>query len=495
MTEFELKFQVPAAQRADVARAVRRGRSRQMRLRAAYFDTDDGRLAAHGIALRLRLEGDRWVQTAKARGPSLLERHEHNVDRPSPAAEPPQPDLSLHEGTPVGKLIFKALGKRRPPALVPVYATEVVRTTREIREGSTMVELAFDEGQIVAGSSAIDLCELEFELKEGDAWVVLELARGWMLRHLLWLDTVSKAERGERLGKGLETGPARKAEPPALQPSMAGAAMLHAVVSACLAQILPNASEVAGGRGQAEHVHQLRVGLRRLRTALRELAGFGAGVDPAWEPVLSAAFRALGEHRDRDHLVKAVQPQLAAAGGPAIDWDAGRKPPADPQETAQAAELQGVLLDLIRFTLAPLPASTREARGADRKALEDRLRKLHKQVKQDGKQFAALEPEQRHRLRKRGKRLRYLAEFVAPLYGGHASVAYLAALEPAQDALGEYNDLAVAQAAARAVAAHDPHAWFAVGWLAARQEAGIGACRKALAKVGDAEPFWKSHER
>jgi CHAD domain-containing protein len=273
---------------------------------------------------------------------------------------------------------------------------------------------------------------------------------------------------------------------------MSGAAMLRAVVAACLAQILPNAGEVAGGRGQAEHVHQLRVGLRRLRTALRELAGFGADIDPAWEPVLSTAFRALGEHRDRDHLVTDIQPVLAAAGGPSIDWNAGREAPADPREVAQAAELQGVLLDLIRFTLAPSPEPASQASRADREAIEDRLGKLRKQVIRDGKRFADLEPELRHRLRKRLKRLRYLAEFVAPLYPGKASAAFLDALEPAQDALGAYNDLAVALIAARAVAPHDPHAWFAVGWLAARQEAGIGACRKALARVGDAEPFWKA---
>ncbi len=496
MMEFELKFQVCAEQRADVAKAVRRGRSRQTRLRAAYFDTPDGRLAAHGIALRLRLEGEQWVQTAKARGGSELERHEHNVPRDFAAGAQPHPDVSLHAGTPVGKLLAKALGKSDQAALTTAYGTDVQRTTREIRDGNTTVELAFDQGRIEAGASVAELCELEFELKQGDAWVVVELARGWMLRHLLWLDTLSKAARGERLAEGRASGAPRKAEPPALQRGMTGPALLRAVVACCLAQILPNASDVAGGAGKAEHVHQLRVGVRRLRTALRELAELGPGIDPAWEPVLSASFSALGEHRDRAHQREQVQPKLQAAGGPHIDWDAGRPAPADPKETVRAAEFQGVLLDLLRFTLvAPMPDPNAPLPGSGRDEVGRRMDALHRKVRKESKRFEQLEPELRHRLRKRAKRLRYLAEFIAPLYPAKASAAFMAALEPVQDALGAHNDTAVALDVARKVAAHDPHAWFAVGWLGAQHDQEVAACCKALRKIGKAQPFWDSPKK
>ena len=102
----------------------------------------------------------------------------------------------------------------------------------------------------------------------------------------------------------------------------------------------------------------------------------------------------------------------------------------------------------------------------------------------------------RDAVRKRLKRLRYLAEFVALLFGekkddGGAADRYLKALRPAQDALGAFNDEAVALALYREAAARDARAWFAVGWFTARRDTGAKDCRKALAKIEDAARFWK----
>jgi len=151
VTEFELKFQIDPQQRAAVEAAVGRGRSYVTRLRARYFDTADGALAAQRIVLRLRKEGRTWWQTAKAPGGTLLERHEENVELPPTSArETPVPRIERHEGTPVGDLIQDALRKAgHDPAtveLVALYGTDVRRTTREMRTGDALVELAFDQG-------------------------------------------------------------------------------------------------------------------------------------------------------------------------------------------------------------------------------------------------------------------------------------------------------------------------------------------------------------
>ncbi len=74
MTEIELKLAVPPAARAAVRAAVATASAQRVRLRAAYADTADQRLAAAGFALRLRQEGRRWVQTLKGRGDGLLAR-------------------------------------------------------------------------------------------------------------------------------------------------------------------------------------------------------------------------------------------------------------------------------------------------------------------------------------------------------------------------------------------------------------------------------------
>ena len=499
VTEFELKFQIDPSHQAAVEAAVARGRSYRTRLRARYFDTADGALAEHRIVLRLRKEGGTWVQTAKAPTDGPLQRHEHNFELPPMGArEVPLPRIERHDGTPVGDLITKVLSQAghdpTTVALVPLYGTDVWRTTREMRTGDALVELAFDRGEVRTGDRAHALCELEIELKHGSPQSMLELAQRWRSRYGLWLDTVSKSARGERLAKGIQHGAPTKAVQPSLKGEPSGPEVFRTVLNTCLAQILPNASEVAAGSQDAEHVHQLRVGIRRLRTALREMADFAPQVDPAWELALVGAFRALGLQRDREHLRQTVQPQIEAAGGPPVAWrDASDVP--EPADVVRGADFQKVLIDLVT---ASLPKETTEATDdaleeapPARKLLRERLAKLHRQVVRDGRRFEALESTAQHRVRKRLKRLRYLGEFVAPLFGRRDARRYLEDLEPAQDALGKHNDDAVAIAAYRKHAAHDGRAWFAVGWLSARQPADAVECRKALDKIAEARPFWK----
>src|SRR5689334_5951669 len=109
MRETELKFQVPAAAYAAVRRAVATTRSETVRLQARYFDTPGRRLAGAGIALRLRKEGPRWVQTLKTRGDGVMQRGEHEVvlarGRGVPAI-----DVARHDGTPAGLALHQALG-------------------------------------------------------------------------------------------------------------------------------------------------------------------------------------------------------------------------------------------------------------------------------------------------------------------------------------------------------------------------------------------------
>src|SRR4051794_1297809 len=108
MSELELKFQVPGHQVSSLRAELLRHGAQTTRLLARYFDTSDGRLAQHGIALRLRQEGERWVQTLKADGASAIERLEHEVPvNVSPGGEPLL-DRSLHDHTDAGALLRKA---------------------------------------------------------------------------------------------------------------------------------------------------------------------------------------------------------------------------------------------------------------------------------------------------------------------------------------------------------------------------------------------------
>jgi inorganic triphosphatase YgiF len=512
--EIEFKFCIPSGRLKAVEAALKRGAVVRTRLQARYFDTADQRLAAGGMVLRLRKEGARWVQTVKATGDNALHRLEHNVDLGTKAAVP-QIDPQRHQGTPVGERLAKLLASSDGDgtvALVERQSTDIVRLTRDVRvtgPGGAVVEMALDVGKVVAHAGTPEerqspVCELELELKSGDVRGLVSLARRWSQQHGLWFGTVSKAERGARLLAAQETVDAVKAEPPRFAtPHPDGRAIQQAVVASCLAQMLPNASEIAAGSSDEEQVHQLRIGIRRLRTALRELAPLDAASGlfdaPAWEPPLVDAFRALGALRDREQVLKLAQPRLREAGAPAFDPLAGDAPGLAPSagEVVRAAAFQDVLVSLIGFTaLAPAEPAADGADGADeaRRLLRKRLQRLHRQAVRDGERFESLATDSQHRVRKRLKRLRYLGEFVAPLFDGDgkdAAERYLKALRPAQDALGEFNDEAVALALYREATARDARAWFAVGWFTARRSGGAKACRKALEKIGAAPRFWK----
>jgi len=505
--EIEFKFEVPAPRLKAVERAMRAAKTTRTHLQARYFDTADGALAAHGAVLRLRKEGTHWVQTAKAvvEGQGPLHRLEDNVTLG--AADDGAhgvPDLRRHAGSLVGRLLDKALGQGAAP-LVETLATDIWRLARHEQRGDTTVELALDVGRVMGGVSAdgtprvSPVCELELELVEGRVDDLVTLAQAWAQRHGLWFSTLSKAERGQRLMNAKDEGAVRdavKAAPPRLADKAGGLAVQRAVLAACLAQVLPNASEVAAGNEDEEVVHQLRVGIRRLRTALRELVGLAPSqvpqFDASWAPALTEVFRVLGAQRDNTLLLNAMQPQLQAAGAPAIKLPKRVAKAGDIGDAVRASAFQAALVSLIGFA-APVGNEEVEATDDDpRPPLQKRLRRLHRQVLHDGMCFESLSAEARHRVRKRLKRLRYLAEFASPLFGDKAAARYIAALVPAQDALGEFNDAVTALAVYRKLAKADPHAWFAVGWLGARQDAQARVCRKALARLGKLHGFWKN---
>jgi triphosphatase len=276
--EIELKFQVPPAARERVRRAVATASAAVTRLQAIYADTADDRLAGAQMALRLRKEGRVWVQTLKGRGDGLMQRLEDEQPLPAQRGEPAL-DPARHAGSAAGAQLLVLLSDGAE--LRPVYRTDVRRTHRTVRSGGAVVEIAFDEGHISVGKQRVAVCEVEFELLSGPPQALIVLASRWVERHSLWLDVRTKSERGHRLARGLATVPAVRAAAVPLDKALSTGAAFDTIVRAALAQILPNAAELASGSGGSDHLHQLRVGLRRLRSALRLFAAWSADAEQA----------------------------------------------------------------------------------------------------------------------------------------------------------------------------------------------------------------------
>ncbi|MEO7246148.1 MAG: CHAD domain-containing protein [Rubrivivax sp.] len=501
--ETELKFQVPPARRAAVERALGTVTAERHTLRARYFDTADGRLAAAGLAWRLRQQDGRWRQTLKARGDGVWQRLEDEVLLPADAGDPPPIDPARHDGTEVGRQLRRALAGAGPLELR--HASEILRVTRVLRNAGARVEVALDVGTLEVGSRRRELVELEFEFLGGVAGTssaaMLALAARWVDRFGLWLDPATKAARAGWLADGLSAPPVVMAVPTPVAADLPLAKARSVMVGATLAHALPNAAALAGGDGAAGHVHQLRVALRRLRSVLHALGPPDAARDAA----LRMLFTALGTARDADVGPATLAPARAAAtaAGVVVPPPAAAAPA--PETGAIVALLAApastrLWLDLLRLTIegpaAPepaAPASSVNPADSSADSLADPaqnwaavaaplLARWRRQARRDAKAWPTLDTAGRHRLRRRLKRVRYLLEFSTLLWSAKALRQDLRALKALQERLGEWHDAVLAQATLAPVVPVDPAAAFVAGWLARETVATERRCAKAAAR-------------
>ena len=563
MPEQELKLHVPKEARAGVEKELLRGRVTRMRLQAFYFDTPERDLVRAKIALRLRREGEQWVQTLKMPGENSLSRIEINHDRPSPDL-----DLSLYAGEPFATVLAK-----HADALSVCYETDVQRIFRQTRTEFGVVEIALDAGLLRAGSVELPISEIEFELKRGQLAAVFALGKKWQQAHGLILDARSKSERGDRLAllnAELKTiseqkqerqessrrqaiaqfWAARTAENISLHPKIHAQAALAAVSAECLDQIIRNAAVLAEvdtadvyQAGGADHVHQLRVGIRRLRSAWSFFNGIAVLPSEELRSEIKLHFAKLGGTRDDDVLKETLLPVLNAAGQPPLILDDGQTP-TDTENVTLSRPFQSWLLDMLAWTVLPVApdASLRASRAIQapqdpaavalatqaqsaltkpvrhvtaqdtpqvaaevvatasikiqkpltlKEALVKKLKKWHRRLLQDGLQFDQLEIEPRHELRKLGKKLRYALQFTESLLPTAKLKTYRKQLATVQDILGEMNDLAVARDRFILLRDAQPSAWFACGWITSRLDALTQDACAAFKQLSRTETFWR----
>lgn len=527
MLERELKFHVPAGNQAALEKELRKLNAAELPLHACYFDTEKHELAQTKIALRLRKEGDQWVQTIKTPGPDELSRVEINTPRPGPTL-----DLSVYQGTAVGDTLAKL---ERPLELR--YETQVSRLVLKKKTRAGVVEFAYDLGVIKAGALELPLCELELELVSGGTDAIFTLARQWMKKHGLILDLRSKAERGDALagmaGAAKQAGTAspefaqlrkpRRAGTISLKPELAVHAAYQVCANDCMNQIIRNASLLAGVDSsgapaglRVEYVHQLRVGIRRIRSCWKF---FGKWVDideSALGRALQQYFSLLGQARDRDVIALTVTPRLVEAGMPELNLPALSDAVHDTQTLAASADFQATLLTLLSHLVVvvdtaisrpetPVAENDAEETAGEKKkakpsaaprslskALGKRLNKRLKSICQQGMHFEQLTIEAQHSLRKRVKGLRYSMEFSASVLSGKSFARLRDALTDTQHILGDLNDLYIAQDYYQPIVATQPQALFAVGWLRAMQAQKKTEAQASFARLAKAGRFKKA---
>lgn len=164
-----------------------------------YYDTPGGALNAERVALRVRATGSGYIQTLKTRGHlqgAALARKEWEWPRPEASL-----DLTLLADTPMAD--HPALAH-----LEPVFDTDFQRRVMMLdwtEQGAwARIECALDNGVIRAGEREQPLCELELELKDGDAGLLSRVATALSASVPALLNSISKAEQGYHLaGVGL----------------------------------------------------------------------------------------------------------------------------------------------------------------------------------------------------------------------------------------------------------------------------------------------------
>ena len=481
MAEVELKLLVPPAQHARLQSRLRAfGVPRVQMVDSVYFDTAARALARAGLALRLRRQGRRWLQTLKTGGgeAALATRDEWEV--PVAAGR-----LQFAALPAAARAQLRTAGVASARPLRPVYRTRFRRSAWTVERDGATVELALDDGQIVAGAQREPILELELELKAGPAAALPALARAIMapprgaVLPLLPLGA-SKAARGQRLADQLplraaKASGARLGE--GLRPKLPAGAALRCVLANGLEVLLANAHGLRR-RDEPEFVHQARVALRRMRSALRLLAR-DTTVPAALISELRWLASALGPARDADVLVTSTLPAVLAAltappsaaqsAAASAAWSA---PPSAPPSAEKAGAVRSLLatarrrrvrgrrlaraavgsgrfallaLDLLAWTRSPHDERERTLR----QLAPRRLASAHRRLLRAGRFFAALPPAEQHAVRILGKRLRYALDLFAPALPAPAAAAaanYGAVLAQLQEELGALNDAAVAAA-------------------------------------------------
>jgi len=508
--EIEIKLELapaslPRLKKIPLIRALEAPAKRATEV-SVYFDTDKHALRKKGLMLRVRHTGDRYIQTIKATGNGgLFERDEWESEIASE-----QPDLGLARGTALEPLIS---GKFRRQ-LKPMFETRVTRTVYPLTNGTRTIALTVDQGKIDTGARSAPLCEIELELKRGNEKELFDVARELTQALPAHVAFKSKSERGYELLDDEHGAPVKAAAVDLITGTRTRDGF-KTIGRACLKQIVGN--EPALLEGDPDGVHQMRVGLRRLRAALSLFAGILRDLQTAAiKTELKWLAGELAPARQLDVLMKRVvapvkQRHARWDGVPSLSHELAEKREAAlarAQNAVRSARYRALTLEIAAWLETGEWTDPRDDLVRDRGDVPievcaaEQLGRRWKKIRKRGKAIARLDARGRHKLRIQTKKVRYACEFFAGLFAGKRASKrrkkFLPTLEHLQDALGDLNDIVVHEQLIATMGVRRRRSSrkraFAAGLLTGREDArldtAMAAAVQAHAELAKVKPFW-----
>jgi len=257
--------------------------------------------------------------------------------------------------------------------------------------------------------------------------------------------------------------------------------------------------DIVAQLGDAEGVHQMRVALRRMRSAMTIFAGCMSPAADLREELQWLA-TTLGEGRDLDvfltQTLPPMQQQLPHAGLEILHRNALKA------HRAAYAEIRAAL-DSQRYQRLLLRLGAWLESGDHQKHEEllvdfarDLLQKRHRKLRQLGKHWHGMNAEERHAARIAAKKLRYAAEFFAGLFAEEKSKRYLRRLADLQSILGDLNDIAATDRLIAGLAGPRPRQesreaqWLFAGWNGSEAKRKMAKLDRRWNRFTHAGPFW-----
>ena len=501
--ESEIKFSLDSATIKAISKShlIERssvGKPQHKHLQSCYFDTRQHLLRKSGVSLRVRRSVDNYEQTIKVptTGPvGMLTCEEWNVH-----LENGEPDLSKFDKA----VLARFNPRRRKLNLQPVFTTNVKRTTIQLKRGKTSFELALDVGTIESHGGKprrSQICEIEFELLAGSPLAMLEFALQLSEKFELHPEYRTKAARGYALVRPALGPRPTKAQDMPLDPAMSVGEAFRQIVSGALTQLYCN--EIPTIKGMPSGIHQARVGIRRIRAALR---AFKSSLPYDKRKAFNGEFRwfqqKLSGARDWHVFLDETVPRIRYSRPDArADLDLLRRIAL--RERRRATKEAMAVFRSRRYTRLLLQfqcwllALERDNRQWFETELEPFARKVLKKTRADflvdRRPFSRMTPDELHELRKRGKKARYATEFFACLWQSESAVIGIEMMKALQNELGEANDAAMARqilAGLQPTTLKSSTLEMVHTWSNQQVQKNIKSGQVIWRRFQDAKPFW-----